>query len=142
AGARAHGKQQECGRESPSPESHDARRDDQTEGLVILDPSVLEGWDADDLVATLVEMFAEDAPRLAHEIAVSDAKARTRAAHSLRGCALNLGAADLARAAGAIERGDVSAVSSVEALTAQTIRVLRDHCSVKQRAPLAVTEIR
>ena len=99
---------------------------------MIFDPEVLARWEADDLVATLIEMFAEDAPRLALEIVVSTSKARTLVAHSLRGCALNLGAADLAAAAAAIERGDAAGVASIEMLTRETVRALRDHCSAKQ----------
>ena len=113
--------------------------------LPLFDPAVLEGYAADDLVVRLVEMFSEDAPRRAREIVDgADVGLRARAAHALRGCALNLGATDLARAAGAIETamraGDGARVNelaqALEALTASTVQALRDYCSGMQRAPL------
>lgn len=105
---------------------------------MIIDPSVLARWQADDLVPRLVEMFAEDAPRLAREVIAGKA----RSAHTLRGCALNVGAEDLARAAGAIERGETSPLATLEALTAETVSALRHYCTAMQRAPLAFTVIK
>ena len=71
---------------------------------MVFEPSVLASYEADDLVVRLIAMFAEDAPRLARRIAEApDSDARARAAHALRGCALNLGAGDLAALCAAIE---------------------------------------
>ena len=98
---------------------------------MIVDPDILTRWHDHELVASLIEMFAEDAPRLAHEVVRSEAKARTRAAHTLRGSALNLGADELATAAAAIERGDSTAIGSLEALTAETISALRSFVAAR-----------
>lgn len=109
----------------------------------LLDFSVLARYEADGLAWRLVEIFSEDGPRLAREIATAaDARLRIRAAHALRGCALTLGASELARAAGAIEDaartgdGASALAQSLEALTAATVRALRDYCSGTQRAAL------
>jgi HPt (histidine-containing phosphotransfer) domain-containing protein len=101
---------------------------------MIVDPEILTRWHDRELMASLIEMFAEDAPRLAHEVVRSEAKARVRAAHTLRGSALNLGADDLATAAAAIERGDGAAIASLEALTAETISALRGFVSARPRS--------
>ena len=103
---------------------------------MLIEPAQLASYEADDLVVRLVAMFAEDAPKLAVSIATaSDPEARRRAAHALRGCALNLGAQDLAAACGVIE-ANPSELADVVELVAATIRALERHCSAMQRAPL------
>lgn len=112
---------------------------------MLFEPSLLASYEADDLVVRLIGMFAEDAPRLARMIAQApNSETRARAAHALRGCALNLGAGDLAALCGAIEADarandaldSLALVSSLDALVAETLRALDGHCSGMQRAPL------
>lgn len=103
---------------------------------MLIEPAQLASYEADDLVLRLVAMFSEDAPKLAGSIAgATDAETRRRAAHALRGCALNLGAHELAVACAAIE-ANPSMPADVGELVAATIRALDRHCSAMQRAPV------
>jgi two-component system, sensor histidine kinase and response regulator len=113
---------------------------------MLFEPNVLAAYDVDDLVGRLIAMFAEDAPRLARMVVeATDSEARARAAHALRGCALSLGASDLAAACATIETQaranetvdvDASLVASLDALVASTCHALDAHWSARQREPL------
>lgn len=117
---------------------------------MVLDAEVLSRYAADDLLAHLAQMFAEDAPRMLRDVVDADTlPALALAAHKLRGCALSLGAGDLAAAAAAVESaaraGDPAArpaAAALAPLVLTALEALRLHCSAMQTAPLADTTTR
>ena len=125
----------------------------------LVDREFLQRYEADDLVRELIALFVEDVPRMIellrsalHAGAVTTA---ARSAHTLRGCASNLGARALEELAMQIEEaaraGDANRASmltgELDALTEQTEAELleeleRRHISGTHDAPLYDTLMR
>jgi HPt (histidine-containing phosphotransfer) domain-containing protein len=125
----------------------------------LLDRDLLDQYDADGLVVELIDLFLEDVPRMIARLrSALDAGAATtaaRSAHTLAGCASNLGARALAELASRIEcaarAGDLSGAAragaeldEIEKATEAALREERErrHCTATQDAPLYVTVMR
>jgi HPt (histidine-containing phosphotransfer) domain-containing protein len=124
---------------------------------MLIDRQYLERYQNRELVVRLVDLFLEDVPRMIHLLheALDAGALRTaaRCAHTLRGCASNLGARALEERARVVERlvraGDTSRARTVahelDQLVTDTSTELCDvrrYCSTTHDAPLYVSVMR